>query len=151
MVSQHELYVNVRFRRSSVFPTLLFLGTDQNGMTVNENTTADKISSTYRNSWNSSNFPRKFFLRRWFCRCMCINSPILSGVILHFINTCSMNIKVWNSFSYHFMKPTEVLRLSAIWKSFLKVSSSPKCHDSWHRYQILILTTSQNVSFFSFL
>lgn len=85
MVSQHELYVHVRFRRSSVFPTLLFLGTDQNGMTVNENTTADKISSTYRNSWNSSNFPRKFFLRRWFCRCMCINSPILSGVILHFI------------------------------------------------------------------
>lgn len=41
MVSECKLYVNVRFRSWSVFPTLLFLGADQNGVIVNENITAD--------------------------------------------------------------------------------------------------------------
>lgn len=71
-VSKYELYVNVRFRRSSVFPTSLFWRTVQNGMTGNENTTADKISSTYRNCWKNSHFPKKFFSGRWFCRWRCI-------------------------------------------------------------------------------
>lgn len=82
--SEHKLYENVRFRRSSVFPPLLFLGTDQNGMTVNENATADKISSIYRKSWNIPHLPRKLSFFEDFVDVGAL-THLLSGVILHFI------------------------------------------------------------------
>lgn len=43
VISQHNLYVNVNFGRSYVLPAILFLGPDQNGTTVNVNSTADKM------------------------------------------------------------------------------------------------------------
>lgn len=134
-----SLYVNMRFGRSSVLPTKLFLGSGQDGTTVKVNNDAIKIFSTHKNSWNTLPSYKEFniFLEDDFIE-VCTLTHLVSGVILHLLKYQHMhwNHQIWNSFSYNFIKPIELLCSSTIWKRFHKISSPPKCHDSWHRYQI---------------